>query len=591
MRKYLVYSTCLFAAFSFSACKDDIANADLNIKYQAALGVPIGKANFDVEDIITNFYKGDELYVDNSSRYFFTTSDSAKLYLRDINLLPQGQTVTAKDFFLVRDAFTGLPDGTITDISTLDLAGQEFSLKNKTFIDFSIKTSGEEERIDSAIIEHSELTIKLTKPGVLGMKVKKFEIDFPMKYADTGAPVTLKLQAENGQELEFGKEYKFSLDNFRVGIEKNPLEPDKDNGGFSFETSVDAVLESGTLTTGAEVGYEVTYTIFDHKIVYGYFAPDPNTARVKTALNFKLLRDLNESKGDGKTAKGVLLFDDVRMHLNLKNYDIGMKVGITLDSLKGVMRDEPSKGYKLANFNGETGKALFFSRRPNQPYKNDVIQNMFTLDKTHGEVQNFFQEDFTADRFEFVFSIGSVTSVADEKYPMFLTSDSRIDCDVRFEIPMNLRPGSYYLYRDTIPSAKATFSSKEFGYLKKASLIIGMENGLPIGMEVSFQLFDKNGNEIKSDLSKESFIVKRPATNKNGEVIVDKTTLGIEKGEFVVELSEQVIEDLKRTEKMYFTAKASNDGDTENNICFMETNRFNISLALFAEGVFEGNLK
>ena len=45
----------------FCGCKDDIKNADLDIHYDTSLGLPIGKANFGISDILAKSYEGDEL--------------------------------------------------------------------------------------------------------------------------------------------------------------------------------------------------------------------------------------------------------------------------------------------------------------------------------------------------------------------------------------------------------------------------------------------------------------------------------------------------------------------------------------------------
>ena len=51
MKKSILLLT-FFAALFFSSCKDDIQNIDSSFEYNTSLGLPIGKANFNIADIL-----------------------------------------------------------------------------------------------------------------------------------------------------------------------------------------------------------------------------------------------------------------------------------------------------------------------------------------------------------------------------------------------------------------------------------------------------------------------------------------------------------------------------------------------------------
>ena len=408
----------LFIAFAslllFCGCKDDIKNADLDIHYDTSLGLPIGKANFGISDILAKSYEGDELYADASSRYYFMMQDSTGFSLRNIQLLPKGTTVSAGEKFSFEEKL-GIPiPSSGYSIAGLPENYRTVNIQSQKFIDFSLQTTGTEERIDSAAIEHSELFIRFNKPAGLDISIKSFKIHFPIVDYQTREPISLILPNTTYSSLQFDTDYTFSIDDFMVTIEKNPL--DNTKGGFTFKVEIEAVLEDGTIYQGDQIGYDVTYTIFSHKVVYGLFSPDDKVARSRAQLNFNLLRDINEGK-----SKGALLFDDAQVTLTLKNYDTGMDVTLRLDTMKGYQRDYPERGAVYGKFDGGINYSLSknFPTRPETPFSNVPSILTMTLDKENGQIQNFFTKDFLTDRFEFVFSVGSVAKTS--SHPIFIT--------------------------------------------------------------------------------------------------------------------------------------------------------------------------
>ena len=580
--KSIMKKTSFIIAFAslllFCGCKDDIKNADLDIHYNTSLGLPIGKANFGISDLIAKSYEGDELYADASSRYYFMMQDSTGFSLRNIQLLPKGTTVSAGEKFSFEEKL-GIPiPSSGYSITGLPENSRTVNIKSQKFIDFSLQTTGTEERIDSAAIEHSELFIRFNKPNGLNITIKSFKINFPIVDYQTRKPISLILPNTTYSSLQFDTNYTFAIDDFMVTIEKNPLDDTK--GGFTFEVEIEAVLEDGTIYQGDQIGYDVTYTIFSHKVVYGVFSPDDKVARSRAQLNFNLLRDINSGKSEG-----ALLFDDAQVTLTLKNYDIGMDVTLRLDTIKGYQRDHPEKGVVYGKFDGGVNYSLSknFPTRPEIPFSNKPSILTMTLDKDNGQIQNFFTKDFLTDRFEFVFSVGSVAKTS--SYPIFITNEAHIDCSVDYKIPLNLRPESYYIYTDTIQGFAESMNEGIFQYVDSAVLHIGLENGLPIGVKLSLKLIDDAGNEIPSELNKKEFFVPKAETNKAGEVV----NLSVTPKNFEIVLTPATMDDLKNAAYMLYTVNARNE-DTTDNICFKEDNRFNLILSIFAKGGYRGSL-
>ena len=224
-----------------------------------------------------------------------------------------------------------------------------------------------------------------------------------------------------------------------------------------------------------------------------------------------------------------------------------------------------------------------FKSFPEIPFSNIPSVLTLKLNKEDGEIHNFFQKDFMSDRFEFIFSVGSVSNTT--PYPIFITNEARIDCSVDYTIPLNLRPESFYKYTDTIQGFQESLNEGIFQYIDSAVLHIGLENGLPIGAKLSLQLIDENGNEIDSELNKNEFYIPKAKTNQAGEV----ENLSITSKNFEVIVTPTTMDDLKNAAHLLYTVHAYNE-DVTDNICFKEDNRFNLILSLFAKGGFKGNL-
>ncbi len=573
MKKYFLIALATLLCFS---CKEDIQNADMSIQYDTALGIPLGKAKFNIADILEKSYKGEDIYADNTGRYFFIMEDTAAFALRNIQFLPptkpqvsSGETLKFSDYL----SGVSIPAEGV-DVSIISPANRKVTIQKQNFISFPVQVNSTDQRIDSAGIAHSELFIRIEKQSNATINIKKFKINFPFRDEKTGEKISIEIP-----NAKFDKDSTFIIDDFMVGIEQNP--DNSNEGGFKFDVEIEAELEDGTLYNGDAIKYTVTYTIFDYKVVYGNFQPDPAIAKTRAQLDFNLLRDINNGKNEG-----LLLFEDIDVLLTLKNYDIGMRVNLTLDTMKGFERDHLERGYKYAMFDGGAnyGTSSSFTTRPEKPFTGIPSIMTMRFNKDNGQIQNMFTKDFLSDRFELVFSVGSVTTSPSDP-PVFITNKAAIECGVKFTVPLNLRPESYYIYTDTIQGFAESIDEGIFQYIDKAELNIGLENGLPIGAKISLKLIDENGNEIKSDLTNNEWYSPKAETNEAGEV--KKETVNPK--DFRITLSESTMNDLKNAKHILYTVHAFNE-DITDNICFKDDNRFNIVLSIYAEGGYNGNL-
>ncbi len=565
----------LGAVLLLGSCQDDITTANTDIDYRLALGLPIGEANFGLANLLEKVYSGDNLEPDG--RHFnFVMDSEGEFAFRDIKLLKDGITVTAGEDFKFSDYHSAS--------YPLSNPGIEipFKINSTTFIGFpSISTSGNEEKIDSAAIETSRLYIRLNKPAGVDIEIKSFKINFPFEDYETREPIILEAPTSeyNSSDL-FDQDCYFDINDFMVKILPNP-DPTK-GGGFSFDVEIDAVFKGGTINEMDQIGYKVTYEIFEHKAVWGTFTADANLAKTHAAMSFDLLKDLNAGKSEGS-----LMFEEINLDLTLKNYDIGVPLKITLDSMRGYLRDKPEepydKKYKTAMFqNGTSKKYSLQAEYPLVPFTGVPAQTVIILDNKQGRIADLFQQDFQPDMFDFFFSI----DISNATGSGFLTKDAKVECDIHLEVPVNLREGSYYIYTDTIKGFSLGEDLDLTAFLDEAELGLQFTNGLPLGVEFSLCLRDATGKVIDSELNKEVFEIKAPKKNNVGEV----TGSPIVSENFRVKVSETTIKQLQNAAYITYSAKVGSEEMDGENTYFQDADSFAVKLKLFAKGGYTGNV-
>lgn len=559
----LMLGVVLFA----SSCQDDISTTNTNIDYRLAVGLPIGEATFGIANLLEKVYSGDNLEQEGD-HYNFVMDSEGEFSFRDIKLLEEGVTVSAGEDFDFPAELSSLSDYSGSSIP--------FKVGKSTFIEFpSISTTGNQEKIDSAAIEKSTLFIRLNKPDGAKIKVNSFKIKFPIKDYETREPIVLETSSVENDL--FGTDCYFDINDFFVVIEKNPLDPTK--GGFTFDVEIDAEFEGGTINSGDKIGYDVTYTIFDHKVVYGTFTADANLARTHAAMSFNLLRDLNNGKSEG-----ALLFEEVRLFLTLKNYDIGVDLKVTLDSMRGFRRDDTEAiphedRYRFAMFqNGTSKKYSLNAERPEVPFTGIPAQTVIKLDNDQGRLSDIFQPEFQPDMFDFFFAV----DISNATGSGFLTKDAKIECDIKLEVPVNLRSGSYYVYTDTIKGFNLGETDLT-SYIDEAELGLMFTNGMPMCVDFSLCLHDAVGNIINSDLNKELFEIESPERNNIGEVDGEPVV----SENFRIPISSTTLKQLQ--EAAYITYSATVKTDDESTY-FKDSDSFAVKLKLFAKGGYTGDI-
>lgn len=552
-----------------SSCQDDISTTNTNIDYRLAVGLPIGEATFGIANLLEKVYSGDNLEQEGD-HYNFVMDSEGEFSFRDIKLLKEGVTVSAGEDFDFPAEVSSLP-------SNYSGPSIPFKVESSTFIEFpNISTTGNQEKIDSAAIEKSTLFIRLNKPDGAKIKVNSFKIKFPIKDYETREPIVLETSSVENDL--FGTDCYFDINDFFVVIEKNP-DPSKTVGGFTFDVEIDAEFEGGTINSGDKIGYDVTYTIFDHKVVYGTFTADANLAKTRAAMSFNLLRDLNNGKSEG-----ALLFEEVRLFLTLKNYDIGVDLKATLDSMRGFRRDDTEAipyedRYRFAMFqNGTSKKYSLNAERPEVPFTGIPAQTVIKLDNDQGRLSDIFQPEFQPDMFDFFFAV----DISNATGSGFLTKDAKIECDIKLEVPVNLRSGSYYVYTDTIKGFNLGETDLTT-YIDEAELGLMFTNGMPMCVDFSLCLHDSVGNIINSDLNKELFEIESPERNNIGEVDGEPVV----SENFRIPISSTILKQLQ--EAAYITYSATVKTDDESTY-FKDSDAFAVKLKLFAKGGYTGDI-
>lgn len=247
--------------------------------------------------------------------------------------------------------------------------------------------------------------------------------------------------------------------------------------------------------------------------------------------------------------------------------------------------DEKYQSVKFhADENGENG-VKSFSLNPNspqEPFSGYPAQTKILLNKKQGNIAALFQPEFQPDMFDFFFAVDISNSAGSG----FLTKDAKIECDILLEIPVNMRPGSYYIYTDTIDGFNISEDVSLIDYVDEIELGLMFANGLPMDAEFALCLRDSLGNIIDSELNKEVFNIDSPERNNAGEVSGNPVV----SEDFRVKLSSTTLKQLQETAYITYSVKLGSESTDGENNYFKDTDSFAVKLKLFAKGGYTGDV-
>ncbi len=135
-----------------------------------------------------------------------------------------------------------------------------------------------------------------------------------------------------------------------------------------------------------------------------------------------------------------------------------------------------------------------------------IAKQLRQIDKEYGAIDQFFDNPThpdVIDVIEFKYTVRlDEDKINHDPTPNFITSDAAIKVIYKIQIPLYLKPGSYYNLNDAIKDIGDDIDDAlEDASIDNAKLILTVLNGLPLKGDLSLIPLDSLNREITSDLN------------------------------------------------------------------------------------------
>jgi len=207
-----------------------------------------------------------------------------------------------------------------------------------------------------------------------------------------------------------------------------------------------------------------------------------------------------------------------------------------------------------------------------------------TLDKDYGATDRLFSNANKPDVLEYKYSVGIDNSTNDHT-PDFITPDGTIKVLYKIQIPLYLKPGSYYEFKDTLVDAGEDINSAlEDVEVNSGSIFLTVSNGLPVKGKLTLALKDSLGRDIATTFTKE-YDIDAPQVDAEGYVVEN----GITPQKIEIALNNEQLDDFKNSKDIVYTFRIDSR-DTESFIHFRKSDSFKVKLGLFVNGKVSSDL-
>ncbi len=534
------------------SCMNDVDLTNISDKFQwnGSLAVPVGEATLTLEDLLTQL-DSQNILITEGQEILYQDSDSIDFRFREIDLAKYSQSVV--------ETFNISPGGN----SSIQ-ANKTVSI---TPINDNINlglNSTSDERVDSAVINSAVLSVKVTveniniNPGNL-----KLKLNFPIDkvHATNGSSVNISFTP-----TAFNRAENVTISNFVINTSGNAT-------GIPLTLQLDITTGSSAITVDptSVVGVELKFTRFDYKVAYGFFAP-----AVIATKTLKQDLDLPSFTDDG-----LFLFANPKAFLTVKS-NIGAYLKFNVDYVKAYPKSNHSQEV-YATFNGSPSTSESMGKKPAAPGK-WVVKQLRTLDKDYGATDRLFSNANKPDVLEYKYSVGIDNSTNDHT-PDFITPDGTIKVLYKIQIPLYLKPGSYYEFKDTLVDAGEDINSAlEDVEVNSGSIFLTVSNGLPVKGKLTLALKDSLGRDIATTFTKE-YDIDAPQVDDEGYVVEN----GITPQKIEIALNNEQLDDFKNSKDIVYTFRIDSR-DTESFIHFRKSDSFKVKLGLFVNGKVSSDL-
>jgi hypothetical protein len=521
----------------------DLTNISDEVQWNGSLAVPVGEATLTLEDLLAQL-DSQNILITEGQEILYQDSDSIDFKFREIDLAKYSQSLVKS--YNVSPVVITYPPYTPFPI-----------LISEENINLGLNSSPDEERVDSTIINSAVLSVKVTVENInINPANLNLKLDFPIdKVRKTnGSPVNISFTP-----TAFNRDENVTISNFVINTSGNAT-------GIPLTLQLDVTTGSSPVTVGptSKVSVELKFTGFNYKVAYGFFAPEEiATKTLAQDLNLPLFTD-----------DGSFLFANPKAILTIKS-NIGAYLKFNIDSVKAYPKSNPSQKV-YASFYGSPSTSELMGKKPAAPGL--WVTKKIILDKDYGATDLLFSNANKPDALEYKYII-SIDNSTNDPTPKFITPDGAINILFKIQIPMYLKPGSYYEFKDTIRDAGEDINSAlEDAEVTNGSIFLTVSNGLPVKGKLTLVLKDSLGIDIPTTFEKE-YDIDAPQVDAEGYVVES----GITPQKIEIALNNDQLDDFKHSKDIVYKFRIDSR-DADSFIHFKKSDTFKVKLGLFVKG-------
>jgi len=523
----------------------DLTNISDKVQWNGSLAVPVGEAALTLEDLLAQL-DSQNILITEGQEILYQDSDSIDFKFREIDLAKYSQSLVKS--FNVSPVVITIPTNTTFP-----------SLISEENIDLGLNNSPSDERVDSAVIYSANLSVKVNVENINNINPDslKLTLEFPTDkvHAKNGSPI--KIEFTPGT---FNHPENVTIRDFVINTSGNAT-------GIPVTLKLDITTGSSPVTVGPSslVGVELKFTGFNFKVAYGFFTP----AVIATKT---LTQDLDLPSF---TDDGSFLFANPKAFLTVRS-NIGAYLKFNVDYVKAYPKSNPSQ-VVYASFNGSRSISESLDNKPTVPGL-WVTKRLRTLNKDYGATDSLFNNENKPDVLEYKYS-ASIDESKSDLTPDFITPDGTIKVYYKIQIPLYLKPGSYYEFKDTIPDAGEDINSAlEDVEVNSGSIFLTVSNGLPVKGKLTLVLKDSLGRDISTTFTKE-YDIDAPQVDSEGYVVESVIT----PQKIEIALNNDQLNDFKRSKDIVYKFRIDSK-DANSFIHFKKSDTFKVKLGLFVNG-------
>ncbi len=457
-RKLLRYVSMLLITIALlSSCVDkdyDLKNIDDKISLNPSLGLPVGKIEYDIQEILRIAGASDKIMIEGDSIFI--------IYKDTLHLESNNSVKMPEHFSYYINPATVLPSG---GTST------EFTISSDVDMENDIEKPSARTRVDSAMLLNSSIGITISNSFTQNTE---FELILPQGLELTSSPV---FTLSPGQNITKS-----------FNIKDRSILKLTD---FSFDIKYKLRRSSAFAFNSSDISVQFGFDNLDAEILWGFFGDisfDEKDEQIKLSIFDDVIP---------KNSK--LLFHNPMIRCELRNY-VGLDAKFTAGYVKAIGVDEDGAYEEVkAVFNtGAESYEIPIEGAP-QPYSYSSIVRTFNRD--NGGTNRLF-EIYHPQYVDYKFKSDPIVHTNTENH--FLVKGKYVDVLVDVRLPLSFDKGSILMTSDTlkffdlISEEDDDDISDNVHFLK---IRIKYENHLPIPSRMNISFLDDNKQKI-SDLEK-----------------------------------------------------------------------------------------